>query len=227
MPQLKLLTSNAKLDKASPEYLNLGLALAPYNFAGGPNLCPWAGACAKTCIWKSGLNAFPTAIESKIKKTRFFLENPKQFIIQLKAEIARAAKRATKLNKKLAVRLNLYSDILWERRFPELFSEFPTVQFYDYTKAPLHVRAKLPINYHLTYSLSERTPSGELELALSQGRNVAAVFSDQTLPETFMGYRVIDGDAHDLRFTDPVGVIVGLRPKGSLRASDSDFKQVA
>ena len=30
-----------------------------------------------------------------------------------------------------------------------------------------------------------------------------------------MGARVIDGDTHDLRFTDPQGVIVGLRFKGT------------
>ena len=29
-------------------------------------------------------------------------------------------------------------------------------------------------------------------------------------------YTVVDGDAHDLRFLDPAGVIVGLRGKGRL-----------
>jgi len=39
------------------------------------------------------------------------------------------------------------------------------------------------------------------------------VFKDK-LPRTWMSRKVIDGDAHDLRFKDPRGVIVGLVAKG-------------
>jgi len=48
---------------------------------------------------------------------------------------------------------------------------------------------------------------------LAQGVNVAAVFGNG-LPETYLSHPVINGDAHDLRFLDPKGVIVGLSPKG-------------
>jgi len=34
------------------------------------------------------------------------------------------------------------------------------------------------------------------------------------LPIEFLGVPVIDSDAHDLRYLDPIGVIVGLRAKG-------------
>ncbi len=33
-----------------------------------------------------------------------------------------------------AVRLNDTSDLSWERLHPDLFTEFPNIQFYDYTK---------------------------------------------------------------------------------------------
>jgi hypothetical protein len=53
---------------------------------------------------------------------------------------------------------------------------------------------------------------------------VAVVFATakrDALPATWRApwgdnLRVIDGDAHEMRFTDPAGVIVGLRAKGRL-----------
>jgi hypothetical protein len=56
---------------------------------------------------------------------------------------------------------------------------------------------------------------------LSQGFNVAALFD--SLPETFLGFPVIDGTEHDLRFMDPKGVIVGLVPKGKAKTDDTGF----
>ena len=46
---------------------------------------------------------------------------------------------------------------------------------------------------------------------LSKGHNVAMVFDK--LPETYMGYKVINGDETDLRFLDDKNVIVGLKYK--------------
>jgi len=54
---------------------------------------------------------------------------------------------------------------------------------------------------------------------LARGFNVAVVFGSG-LPETYLGYPVIDGDKHDLRFLDPKGVIVGLSPKGNRAKRD-------
>ena len=41
------------------------------------------------------------------------------------------------------------------------------------------------------------------------------------LPKTYLGFRVINGDSHDLRFLDPKGVIVGLSPKGNKAKKDT------
>ena len=91
---------------------------------------------------------------------------------------------------------------------------FPTMQFYDYTKLPN--RRNLPSNYHLTFSRSESN-----EHLIPQGMNVAVVFD--TLPETFMGRKVIDGTDTDLRFLDPQGVVVGLVAKGKAKKDNSGF----
>ena len=49
--------------------------------------------------------------------------------------------------------------------------------------------------------------------AMAAGANVAVVFKDK-LPTKWLSRKVIDGDAHDLRFKDPSGVVVGLVAKG-------------
>jgi hypothetical protein len=51
--------------------------------------------------------------------------------------------------------------------------------------------------------------------------NIAAVF--KTVPATYMGLPVIDGDETDLRFLDPKGVIVGLKAKGKAKKDTSGF----
>jgi hypothetical protein len=61
---------------------------------------------------------------------------------------------------------------------------------------------------------------------LQHGINVAVVFAG-CLPETWHGYRVVDGDRSDLRFLDPQNVIVGLKTKGTARMmSAGGFVQI-
>jgi hypothetical protein len=62
--------------------------------------------------------------------------------------------------------------------------------------------------------------------ALAHGVNVSVVFNTvrgQALPGYWQGYRVIDGDLHDVRFLDPRGVVVGLRAKGEAKKVASPF----
>jgi len=100
-----------------------------------------------------------------------------------------------------------------------IFTAFPMVQFVDYTKNHLRFNRPLPANYHLTFSLSETNEQHALDL-LSRGHNVAIVFGCER-PATWHGYRVIDGDEHDLRHLDPRNVVVGLTPKGSKAKRDT------
>ena len=56
---------------------------------------------------------------------------------------------------------------------------------------------------------------------MGNGRNVALVFD--AVPATWRCIKVIDGDKHDMRFLDSVGVIVGLTAKGEAKKDTSGF----
>ena len=62
-----------------------------------------------------------------------------------------------------------------------IFCHFPEVQFYDYTKifsrAMAHAEGRMPPNYHLTFSYSEKTNLADMEKLLDAGGNVAMVFA--------------------------------------------------
>lgn len=215
--------TNAKTKKSDAlgEYVTAIMYLAPSTVSGN-NTCKYAGECAKTCLFYAGMGAFSNVQAARIAKTRFFFRDKRGFIAQLIREISSLKKKYALIGLKLAVRLNGTSDIPWEKVAPELFAIFPDVKFYDYTKYPLSERQNLPANYSLTYSHSERSGE-ESAKALSMGHNVAAVFNGKALPKTWLGHPVINGDAHDLRFQDSRGVIVGLLAKGSLKKAQSNF----
>ena len=121
------------------------------------------------------------------------------------------------------VRLNTTSDIPWE--IHNIFELFPNIQFYDYTKiykrAVKFVKGEYPKNYHLTYSLNEDNKDLAFNI-LKMGGNISAVFR-KDLPDTYKGYKVINGDEHDLRFLDLQNAIVGLKAKGKAKTDYSGF----
>ena len=102
---------------------------------------------------------------------------------------------------------------------------FPDVQFYDYTKHFKRAKAwadgKMPSNYHITFSRSECNDSLS-QIAADLGVNVAAVFRG-SLPKTYKGLQVIDGDETDLRFLDGENKIVGLVEKGLAKKDETGF----
>ena len=57
---------------------------------------------------------------------------------------------------------------------------------------------------------------------LSKGGNISAVFRYE-LPDTYKSYKVINADESDLRFTDEVNVICGLKAKGKAIKDYSGF----
>jgi len=121
-------------------------------------------------------------------------------------------RRAQRADAVPCVRLNGTSDRLWEKEQPHIFSMFPNVTFYDYTKVPNRNVSHIP-NYSLTFSRNEANDA----TAWAQSLNVAVVFrvaKHDALPDTWRGRKVIDADLTDLRFLDPVNVVCGLRPKG-------------
>jgi hypothetical protein len=122
---------------------------------------------------------------------------------------------------------------MWERVMPMVFTDFPGVQFYDYTKhfnrMDSYLAGRLPTNYHLTFSWSG-TNENECRYVLEHGGNVAVPFrvsyrgnNRKPLPATFLGSTVFDGDVTDLRFLDPTPTVVGLRAKGRAKHNASTF----
>jgi hypothetical protein len=140
--------------------------------------------------------------------------NPERFLALLMADLARQRTRAERLGVQLVCRLNVVSDVPFEREFPSLFASFPDVQFMDYTKDVRRLlNLQRPANYHLTFSRSERNESECLQV-LEAGHNVTVVFRKPPFPRAFWGYPVIDGDGSDVRFLDPSPCVVGLKAKG-------------
>lgn len=214
-------TKQYKLDKSQAfGYLTGGLNLAPATSAAQaghdiPTTCAMAGACAAACLQYAGMNAMPTHGNARIARTLALFHDRAATLAQLDREIQAGAARAATKGWQYAYRPNLLSDLPWLGRM--LADRNPDVQFYDYTKIPKPWQRVRP-NYHLTFSYSERSTWADVRECLDHGINVAAVFAvrkGEPLPTTYRGVPVIDGDIHDLRFTDPVGVLPGLRFKGS------------
>lgn len=217
VPETLLTTKNKKLLKGENfGYRTYGLSLAPFTQnSQGKNVCPMASTgCAAACLFTSGHGSMSTVKKGRINKTEFFLADRQKFLEKLYVEIATIEFKHNIEGTKFAIRLNVTSDISWEKfkikDNKNIFELFPNVQFYDYTKNHLRFKNELPANYHLTFSRSETNHDMAMAL-LAKGVNVSIVFDK--VPANFEGYNVIDGDQNDLRFLDDKKVIVGLKYK--------------
>ena len=204
------------------------LYMAPADQVDGLNLCPFASpGCKASCLYSAGRGKFSNVQESRINKSKFWGYDRANFYVQLANELLKIHDKAIKQNKQIAVRLNGTSDIdhlhLLQRYsgidFLETFYE--NLLFYDYTKNFNHIRKYTGSTYKLTFSRSE-TNEKDAYLTLQHGGNVAIVFADE-LPETWNGYQVINGDETDLRYFDPINVVVGLKAKGDAKKNLSGF----
>lgn len=225
---MSLLSINAdaktKKSNAQGDYLTAILYLAPAKTS-GYQVCPSATeGCKASCLFTAGMGKFNNVQEARTKKTKMLFENREMFRATLLKEFAQFSKKCDKLGVKPAVRLNGTSDIYWPDKFPELFSDFPSFMQYGYTKEEKIMRkfmeGKCPPNYYLTFSRSE-TNWDFCKQVLDNGYTVAAVFKE--VPETYEGYKVINGDLTDLRFLDPKGHIIGLKAKGKAKADKTGF----
>ena len=222
----ELLTTSTKIEKSntfSEEYRTSIMYALPA-MQSGHNACSDAGACAQICIDTTG--RMPMVRAAREYRSNLFYDNRAEFGAKLIAETQDNIRRNDKKGLRTAQRLNGTTDYAWEHiRFdgqsmPERFQD---VQFYDYTKsvkrARQHASGTMPSNYHLTFSRSELTPDSLVTELVESGQNVAVVFDE--IPETWLGLEVINGDEHDLRFLDGVGVIVGLKAKGPKAKKDT------
>ncbi len=220
---------NAKTRKGEKlGYVTHGIHLAPANLSGF-NVCKDASnGCAAACLNTAGRGKMNMVQQARIAKTHFFFTNKNKFLTDLWLEVKKSITRCEKKDMIPVFRLNLTSDLPWEKirlDGKSVFEAFPNVQFYDYTKSPERMTAFLtggmPSNYHLTFSRSET--NREIAFAfLKAGGNVAMVFR-KTLPKSYAGADVIDGDETDLRFLDGSGKIVGLKEKGLAKKDLTGF----
>jgi hypothetical protein len=210
-------------------YLNGIHYMAPHRTAGVGDLCGHASAgCIALCLGLYSGQAAMVADDSDLEgnsvrksradKARRFMRDRQIYMRDVFRSIELLVLRAKRMNLKLCIRMNGSTDIAWEGiRYNgrNVFDTFPDIDFVDYTKNPKRFTRPLPPNLHMTFSRSETNEAQCLEL-LNRGVNVAVVF--ETVPKRWNGFKVIDGDKHDLRQLDPrgrKGVVIGLLPKGN------------
>jgi len=217
-------TDKNKKVKGLEKYRILRLNLAPSDLSGF-NVCPMASVgCKAACLHTAGNPIFQKQKDKgRINRTRYYMQSRVEFLNQLTREIKNFEIWCSKNNFIPVVRLNTTSDISWE--IHNIFELFPNIQFYDYTKiykrAVKFVKGEYPKNYHLTYSLNEDNKDLAFNI-LKMGGNISAVFR-KDLPNTYKGYKVVNGDEHDLRFLDLQNAIVGLKAKGKAKTDYSGF----
>ena len=221
-------------------YLTAVQYLAPHKVS-GIDVCKYATpGCSSACLYTAGRGQQTQVQTARINRTNYLFSNRVQYFLDLEREISAFIRKADRIGFIPTVRLNGTSDLPWERmpftgangqRYESIMDRFQDLTFYDYTKD--HNRAK-DQPYNLTYSRAE-TPTNQahaLDL-LNQGINVAVVFgvsnvrdkfgNKKPLPQSWQGFKVIDGDINDLRFLDPAGVVVGLRNKGKATKDSTGF----
>lgn len=187
----------------------------------GYNVCPMSTEeCRKACLAESGHNRIDVhnrINKARIKKTKLLFEEREFFMEWLIAEIESARKTAEKKGMRFSVRLNGTSDISpvqFNFEGKNILEIFPDIQFYDYSKVARRFELTEKYdNYDLTFSYSGKNAVESFAILGENKGRVAMVFDCKTLPETYMGFQVVDGDKYDMRYLDPKSVIVGLRFK--------------
>ena len=211
--------ANPKLKKtgAAAPFRYAGLSLYPDNI-----LCAGAKAagCMVPCLVEQGRGVFPNVREARQTKAQFFHDDQAAFLDQLHRELNNFAKLCHRNGERGAVRLNVFSDVCWERYgIPQAH---PELLFVDYCKQVGRL-GKTPENYKLIFSYSGRRQyHNQNRRAFRTNYPVAVVFRGG-LPRMFRGRLVIDGDRDDIANAYAIGQIVGLRAKGSARQDCSGF----
>lgn len=226
------------------------------------NLCPRAtDECIRSCLVKTGQNDEVKNF-NKLLQTYALMRHPQHFLYLLDRALRDVAGRSTfsveepilgpdgqpimMRNDKVKVkrepftpdrkfvRLNVFSDIAWERMAPWLFDK-RGLGFYDYTKVEdrivsMNEDPAFPKNYDLTFSYSGKNTAACLDFLVRGYAKVAVVLlhpkslwkdlwkrGQNYLAIGGQEFPVVDGDRHDFRPYDEPGRWVALRwksPKG-------------
>lgn len=199
----------------------------------GFNLCPMSrlAGCEAACLYLAGRGGMSGTQNARLARAAMFNVHQKEFMALLIKELTAFVKSARKAGFIPVVRLNGTSDIQWENIYIDgtqkdtIFTKFPDIQFYDYTKLIRRFDFVLPDNYYLILSYSEANDRYRrmcMEVLIKYPTTNLAVVADE-LPDPFLNRPVVDGDKSDLRFLDPPGVIVRLKAKGPARKDMTGF----
>jgi hypothetical protein len=129
--------------------------------------------CRDSCLVFAGQNASEVYNSyRKAMQTTALLNEPAAFLRILSSAIELHQCAAPAEGFVPYTRLNVLSDIPWEGVAPWLFTRFPRLSFYDYTKV---AGRKTPGNYDITFSFSGTNENLALQ-EIDNGRRVAVVF---------------------------------------------------
>lgn len=216
-------------------YLNAIHYMSPHEIAGVGNLCPWATpSCKRICLgYHSGqasmvANSADTNSKNNVRRSRdtkarqYMLER-RRYMAEVVRQAARVIRKASEKGFLAALRFNGSTDLVGEA--VNLAHTFPTVKVNEYTKsfkfAMANALGEHPSNLRVCFSRTEENEDDAIKI-LENGGLVSVVFA-KTLPRTWGGFPVVDGDRHDLLHLWPRGVVIGLKAKGSARGDTSGF----
>jgi len=198
-----------------------GFSMTPHKLGGLGTVCSFATTCIDPCLNETGQGPMNSTRRARLARYALFFIARDWLVDKLIREI-RSFGAGLPAGDIGGVRLNMFSDIAWER-YGVIDALPDNVVAYDYTKNPKRAAAQ---PYNLTYSYDGTIESEHYaRTLLARGINVAAVFhenlktvcgsasANQRLPERFLGVDVIDGTLTDWRPADPKGVVVGLKLK--------------
>lgn len=211
-------------------YATAILHLAPASLS-GHNVCAMASpGCIAACLNTAGQGGIfkhgettNNVQQARIRRTQLLYSNRDRFEALLIADLRKFVRKCHEAGMKPTLRLNGTSDLDWHGMCPKVITvarELGMVM-YDYSKVPNRAKRIAP-DYSITFSLSE-TNDAQAAQWLANGGRVAVVFRTAELPTSYMGFPVVDGDAHDLQFLHPANCIVGLKAKGRAKKDTSGF----
>mgnify|MGYP003135285308 FL=1 len=213
--------ANTKLKKSSGgKYSVAGLSLMP-----SLKFCPMSikAGCFDLCLKSAGRGRFNNVVKARNNKSNFYNNDYDLFMILLKYELQLHIMNCKKNNVNPSARLNVLSDIPWEKT--DIFNTFKEIYFYDYTKRANRIEACNSIeNYKLMFSYSGRDAYlNQVSKALDFSNPIAVVFR-KTFPKYFLGRPVFNGDLSDIDNSTKHGYVIALKAKGSLaKNSFNDF----
>jgi len=213
--------ANTKLKKSSKGVYNVaGLSLMP-----SIKFCPMSikAGCFELCLKSAGRGRFNNVVNARNNKSNFYNNDYDLFMTLLKYELELHVVNCYKNNVNPSARLNVLSDIPYEKT--DIFNEYEEIYFYDYTKRANRLEECNRINnYKLMFSYSGRDAYlNQVSKALDFSNPIAVVFRN-TFPKFFLGREVFDGDLSDIDNSTKYNKVIGLKAKGSLaKNSFNDF----